>query len=261
MSTIRVTDTNNSVYLYDNDSGLSAGMPIVTKVYTLEELYQVFAETSAKYRLAKSRCKCVAEEITTYCMSHSLRHVDELPQELVALEQKRDSLSDDMYLYETALHGIRGAIKYYQALALNKAIAEVLPRYTGKQAGPKTTKKFWEEVSMRLPNKPLVYRMYYYSITLYDEVTRIENNFYYNDGLTTAGNQFEAQFILNVPSDAFEGKYPRDWLVWATHVNKANSSIREYFETFFKYMTSLQNSLTIGDTPMLSVSQFDLKEK
>lgn len=261
MATIKISDTDSMVHIYPNNDGLSERMPIMTKTYTLEELYEVYSATSDKLKLAKSSYNCAAEEFSDFLRNHKLHELHTNDATFNSLVSKRDDLSDEMHLYEIALHGIKGAIQYYQAVALNDAIARVLPKYSGKQAGPKTKEKFWKEVSKYLPNEPRIYCNYYYSVSVWDAVTGFDFSYYSNDCINTASNQFSDAFSVNVPKDAFEGRYPNNWLVWAMHINRANLNIQLKFDEFYEYMNGLHKSLCIGDTMMLSVSKFDLKEK
>ena len=251
----------NSAFYYINDDGLCSALLIMTKQYTLEELYAVQKETSEQFKRTKNKYVVAADEFSAYLKGHNLRVAHELPEEFNALIEKRDELSDELHLYEIALQGIRGAIRYYQAVALNDAIARVLPKYSGKQAGPKTKEKFWKEVASYLPHEPRLYCNYYYCVSLWDAVTGADNSFYSNDNLNTAGNQFTDKFEVCVPKDAFEGTYPQNWIIWAMHVDRANKNIQTKFEEFYQYMEGLHRCLTIGDTMMLSVSKCDLRER
>ena len=153
-------------------------------------------------------------------------------------------------------------MRYYRALAVEKALAEVLPKYVGKQAGPKTREKFFREIAQFLPNKHSIsYFTNYCSIDVYESVTGVTSTLYVSGELTTRDNQFNPDFAILLPSDAFSGLYPDDWLAWAKHVKAANDSMRERFGEFVSYVRNLNQALTIGYSKMLTISEFDLKER
>ena len=177
------------------------------------------------------------------------------------MNEVHDELHKSVTLCETALDGIRGAIRYYQALKLNEAYTKVLPQYADKQAGPKTKEKFQKEIASYLPNEARIYHNYMYTVSVYDEKLGIDNSFYANEDLTTGGNKFNPNYCILTPSDNFSGHYPVDWLVWAVHVDKANERIQKAFDSLCADIKSLNNSLCIGYTKMLSIAAHDLKLK
>ena len=246
-------------YYYTNDGGLCELFPIQTKEYTLEELYLVLDDMKSKYRLTKSKYDTAEEEITAYVREHTLKDIQVDATEFHDLTYKRDELRGSLTLCETALSGIRGAIRYYQALKLNEAYTKVLPKYADKQAGPKTKEKFQKEIASYLPNEPRIYHNYMYTVSLYDPKLDIDNSFYANEDLTTLGNKFNQQYQILTPSDGFSGHYPVDWLVWAVHVDKANERIQKAFDSLYADIKSLNTSLCIGYTKMLSLAAHDLK--
>ena len=246
-------------YHYTNDGGLCELLPIQTKEYTLEELYLVYDNMKAKHRLTKSKYNTAEEEITAYVRDHTLKDIHVDATEFHDLTHKRDELRKSLTLCETALDGIRGAISYYQALKLNEAYAEVLPKYAEKQAGPKTKEKFQKEIASYLPNEASIYYRYMYTVSLYDPKLDIDNSFYSNEDLTTGGNKFNQAFQILTPSDSFGGHYPVDWLVWALHIEKANERIQKEFDALYDDIKSLNTSLCIGDTKMLSIASRDLR--
>ena len=246
-------------YYYTNDDGLCELLPIQTKEYTLEELYLAYEDMMAEYRLTKSRHNTAEEEITAYVRAHTLKDITVDSTEFNNLTSKRDELRGSLTLYETALDGIRGAIRYYQALKLNEAYAEVLPKYAEKQAGPKTKDKFQKEIARYLPNEARIYHNYTYSVSVYDDKLGIDNSFYSNENLTTSGNKFNPNYCILTPSDSFSGNYPVDWLVWASHIEKANERIKKAFDALYDDIKSLNTSLCIGYTKMLSIAAHDLK--
>ena len=246
-------------YYYTNDGGLCELLPIQTKEYTLEELYLVFDDMKAKYRLTKSKYLTAEEEITAYVREHTLKDIKADATEFHNLTDVRDELRGSLTLCETALDGIRGAIRYYQALKLNEAYAEVLPKYAEKQAGPKTKEKFQKEIASYLPNEARIYHNYMYTVSVYDKKLDIDNSFYANEDLTARGNKFNPNYCILTPSDGFSGHYPVDWLVWALHIEKANERIQKAFDSLYADIKSLNTSLCIGYTKMLSIAQHDLK--
>lgn len=246
-------------YYYTNDDGLCELLPIQTKEYTLEELYLVYDDMKAKHRLTKSKYNTAEEEITAYVRAHTLKDIAVDSTEFNNLKSKRDELRGSLTLCETALDGIRGAIRYYQALKLNEAYTEVLPKYAEKQAGPKTKEKFQKEIASYLPNEAHIYHNYTYSVSVYDEKLGIDNSFYSNENLTTSGNKFNTNYCILTPSDSFSGQYPVDWLVWASHIEKANERIKKAFDALYADIKSLNTSLCIGYTKMMSISAHDLK--
>ena len=246
-------------YYYTNDDGLCELLPIQTKEYTLEELYLVYDDMKSQHLLTKSKYNTADEAITEYVRSHTLKDIHVGSTEFNDLTSKRDELRGSLTLYETALDGIRGAIRYYQALKLNEAYAEVLPKYAEKQAGPKTKEKFQKEIASYLPNESRIYHNYTYSVSVYDDKLGIDNSFYANENLTTSGNKFNQSYRVLTPSDSFSGNYPVDWLVWASHIEKANERIQKAFDALYDDIKSLNTSLCIGYTKMLSISAHDLK--
>ena len=246
-------------YYYTNDGGLCELLPIQTKEYTLEELYLVYDDMKAKHRLTKSKYNTAEEEITAYVREHTLKDIHVDATEFNDLTYKRDELRGSLTLCETALDGIRGAIRYYQALKLNEAYSEVLPKYAEKQAGPKTKEKFQKEIASYLPNEARIYHNYMYTVSVYDEKLGIDNSFYANENLTVSGNKFNPNYCILTPSDNFSGHYPVDWLVWALHIEKANERIQKAFDSLYADIKSLNTSLCIGYTKMLSIAQHDLK--
>ena len=246
-------------YYYKNDDGLCELLPIQTKEYTLEELYLAYEDMKAKHRLTKSKYDTSEEEITTYVRAHTLKDITVDSTDFNNLTSKHDELRGSLTLYETALDGIRGAIRYYRALKLNEAYTEVLPKYAEKQAGPKTRKKFNNEIASYLPNGARIYHIYMYSVSVYDEKLGIDNSFYSNENLTTSGNKFNPNYCILTPSDSFSGNYPVDWLVWASHIEKANERIKKAFDALYDDIKSLNTSLCIGYTKMLSIAAHDLK--
>ena len=246
-------------YYYKNDNGLCELLPIQTKEYTLEELSLVYDDMKSKRRLTKSKYDTSEEEITTYVRAHTLKDITVDSTDFNNLTSKRDELRGSLTLYETALDGIRGAIRYYQALKLNDAYSEVLPKYAEKQAGPKTREKFNKEIASYLPNGARIYHNYTYSVSVYDEKLGIDNSFYSNENLTTSGNKFNPNYCIITPSDSFSGQYPVDWLVWASHIEKANERIKKAFDALYDDIKSLNTSLCIGYTKMLSIAAHDLK--
>ena len=246
-------------YYYTNDDGLCELLPIQTKEYTLDELYLVYDDMKSKHRLTKSKYNTAYEAITTYVHSHTLKEIYVDSTELNDLTSKRDDLRKSLILCETALDGIRGAIRYYQALKLNEAYAEVLPKYAEKQAGPKTKDKFQKEIASYLPNNARIYHNDTYYVSVYDDTLGIDNSFYSNENLATSGNKFNSNYCILTPSDSFSGNYPVDWLVWASHIEKANERIQKAFDALYDDIKSLNTSLCIGYTKMLSISAHDLK--
>lgn len=246
-------------YYYTNDDGLCKLLPIQTKEYTLEELYLVYDAMKAQHRLTKSKYDTSEEEITAYVRNHTLKDIKVDSTEFNDLTSKHDDLRKSLTLCETALEGIRGAIRYYQALKLNEAYTEVLPKYAEKQAGPKTKEKFNKEIASYLPNKARIYHNYTYSVSVYDDKFGIDNSFYSNENLTTSGNKFNTNYCILTPSDSFNGNYPVDWLVWASHIEKANERIQKAFDALYADIKSLNTFLRIGNTKMLSIAAHDLK--
>jgi hypothetical protein len=248
-------------YYYTNDGGLCELFPIKTKEYTLEELYLVYDDMKSKYRLTKSKYHAAEEEVTAYVREHTLKDIQVDATEFHNLTSVQNDLRQSLTLCETALDGIRGAIRYYQAEALNKAYREVLPKYAGKQAGPKTREKFQNEVAQRLPGKARIYHNYLYTVSLYDDTLGLDSHFYANEDLYDTINRFNPEYQILTPSDSFSGHYPVDWVVWAVHVVEANKRIKEAFDKFYNESKSLSTSLCIGNTAMLSVSATDLKSR
>lgn len=246
-------------YYYTNDDGLCELLPIQTKEYTLEELYLVYDDMKSKHRLTKSKYNTSEEEITAYVSAHTLKDIKVDSTEFNNLTSKSDELRRSLTLCETALDGIRGAIRYYQALKLNEAYTEVLPKYAEKQAGPKTREKFNKEIASYLPNEARIYHNYTYSVSVYDDKLGIDNSFYSNENLATSGNKFNPNYCILTPSDSFSGQYPVDWLVWASHIEKANERIQKAFDALYADIKSLNTSLCIGYTKMLSIAAHDLK--
>ena len=246
-------------YYYTNDGGLCELFPIHTKEYTLDELYFVYEDMQARYRLAKSKYLTAEEEITLYVRNHTLKDIAVDAGEFKDMTYQRDELRKSLALCETALDGMRGAIRYYQALKLNEAYAEVLPKYADKQAGPKTKEKFQKEIASYLPNEARIYHNYMYTVSVYDEKLGIDNSFYANEDLTTRGNKFNPNYCILTPSDGFSGHYPVDWLVWAVHIGKANERIQKAFDSLYADIKSLNTSLCIGYTKMLTIAAHDLK--
>lgn len=244
-------------YYYTNDGGLCELLPIQTKEYTLEELYLVYADMKSKYKRTVNKRKVAEDDIYNYVHEHARADIDK--DELHKLNEVHDELCKSVTLCETALDGIRGAIRYYQALKLNEAYAEVLPKYAEKQAGPKTKEKFQKEIASYLPNEARIYHNYMYTVSVYDEKLDIDNSFYANEDLTTRGNKFNPNYCVLTPSDNFSGHYPVDWLVWALHIEKANERIQKEFDSLYADIKSLNTSLCIGYTKMLSIAQHDLK--
>ena len=246
-------------YYYTNDDGLCELFPIQTKEYTLEELYLVYADMKSKYHLTKSKYNAAEEELGAYVREHILNEIELVATEFHDLTYKRDELRGSLTLCETALDGIRGAIRYYQALKLNEAYNAVLPKYAEKQAGPKTKEKFQKEIASYLPNEARIYHNYMYSVSVYDKKLDLDNSFYANEDLTTRGNKFNPNYCILTPSDGFSGHYPVDWLVWAVHIDKANERIQKAFDALYEGIKSLNASLCIGYTKMLSLAAHDLK--
>lgn len=244
-------------YYYSNDGGLCELLPIQTKEYTLEELYLVYDDMKSKYHRTVNKRKVAEDDIYHYIHERARADIDK--DELHKLNEVHDELRKSVALCETALNGIRGAIRYYQALKLNEAYAEVLPKYADKQAGPKTKDKFQKEIASYLPNNARIYHNYMFSVSVYDEKLGIDNSFYANEDLTTMGNKFNTNYCILTPSDGFSGHYPVDWLVWALHIEKANERIQKAFDSLYADIKSLNTSLCIGYTKMLSISQHDLK--
>lgn len=244
-------------YYYTNDGGLCELFPIQTKEYTLEELYLVYDDMKAKYKRTANKRKVAEDDIYHYIHEHARADIDK--DELHKLNEVHDELRGSLTLCETALDGIRGAIRYYQALKLNEAYAEVLPKYAEKQAGPKTKEKFQKEIASYLPNEPRIYHNYMYTVSVYDEKLGIDNSFYANEDLTTTGNKFNQQYQILTPSDGFSGHYPVDWLVWGLHIETANERIQKAFDALCADIKSLNTSLCIGYTRMLSLAAHDLK--
>lgn len=248
-------------YTYNHDNGMCESMPLIVKPYTLEELYQVYDDMKAKHKLAKCKYNTAEEELTQYVRAHSLSDIKVDATEFKALKERSEWTKQDCDVYALALDGIRGAIRYYQAMRLNEAYAEVLPKYAGKQAGPKTRGKFQKEIAGFFPNKVSIYHNYMYSVSLSDEKLGIDNSFYANEDLTTRGNQFNPDYCILLPSDSFSGHYPENWLVWATHVQSANAHIKELFDSVYNEIQSINRSLSIGYTKMLTVSHTSLQER
>lgn len=244
-------------YYYTNDDGLCELLPIQTKEYTLEELYLVYEDMQSKYKRTVNKRKLAEDDIYHYIHEHARADIDK--DELHKLNEEHDELRKSVTLCETALSGIRGALRYYQALRLNEAYTKVLPKYVDKQAGPKTKEKFQKEIASYLPNEPRIYHNYMYTVSLYDPKLDIDNSFYANEDLTTRGNKFNPQYQILTPSDGFSGHYPVDWLVWAVHVDKANERIQKAFDALYDDIKSLNSSLCIGYTKMLSIAQHALK--
>lgn len=253
--------TSFTVYRYENDNGMCDTLPLKLRRYTLKELYQIYKVYQDAYRLVNSRVNNAEEELSAYVRSHTFEQLKVSADELNKLRERCDKNHDDKALYTTALDGIRGAIHYYRALAVEKALEEVLPKYAGKQAGPKTREKFFREVAKFLPNEPSIYYTYFSSIEVYDSVTGVISKLYSSGELTTIDNQFNPDFAILLPSDAFSGLYPDDWLAWAKHVQAANNSMRERFGEFVSYVRNLNQALTIGYSKMLTISEFALKER
>ena len=253
--------TKLTVCRYENDNGMCDTLPLKLRRYALEELYQIYKEYQDTYKLVNSRVNNAEEELSAYVRSRTFEQLKVSADELNKLRERCEKNHDDKCLYMTALDGIRGAIHYYRALAVEKALEEVLPKYAGKQAGPKTREKFFREVAQFLPNKPSIYCTYFSSIEVYDSATCVVSKVYTSGELATRDNQFNPDFALLLPSDSFSGAYPADWLAWATHVQAANNSIRERFGEFVSYVRNLNQALTIGDSKMLTISEFDLKER
>ena len=246
-------------YYYTNDDGLCELLPIQTKEYTLEELYLVYDYMKSQHRQTKSKYNTADEEITEYVRSHTLKDIHVDSTEFNDLTSKSDKLCKSLTLCETALDGIRGAIRYYQALKLNEAYNAVLPKYAEKQAGPKTREKFQKEIASYLPNTPRIYHSSMYSMSVYDDKLGIDNNFYANESAFTTDNKFNPSYRVITPSDSFSGNYPVDWLVWASHIEKANERIQKAFDALYADIKSLNTSLCIGDTKMLSIAAHNLK--
>ena len=244
-------------YYYTNDGGLCELLPIQTKEYTLEELYLVYDDMKSKYHRTVNKRKVAEDDIYHYINERTRADIDK--DELHKLNEVHDELRKSLALCETALNGIRGAIRYYQALKLNEAYASVLPKYAEKQAGPKTRDKFQKEIASYLPNEARIYHNYMYSVSVYDEKVGIDNSFYANEDLTTLGNKFNPTYCILTPSDGFSGHYPVDWLVWALHIERANERIQRAFDSLYADIKSLNSSLCIGYTKMLSLSIHDLK--
>ena len=246
-------------YYYTNDDGLCELLPIKTKEYTLEELYLVYDDMKSKHRLTKSKYDTSEEEITAYVRKHTFKDITVDATDFNNLTSKHDELRKNLTLCETALDGIRGAIRYYQALKLNDAYSEVLPKYSEKQAGPKTREKFNKEIASYLPNMPRIYYGYMHSVSVYDDKLGIDNNFYANESAFTTDNKFNPSYRVLTLSDSFSGKYPVDWLVWASHIEKANERIKKAFDALYDDIKSLNTSLRIGATKMLSIAAHNLK--
>lgn len=244
-------------YYYTNDGGLCELLPIQTKEYTLEELYLVYDDMKSKYKRTVNKRKVAEDDIYNYIHEHARADIDK--DELHILNEIHNELRKSVALCETALDGIRGAIRYYQALKLNEAYAEVLPKYAEKQAGPKTKEKFQKEIASYLPNEARIYHNYMYTVSVYDEKLGIDNSFYANENLIVSGNKFNQNYCVLTPSDGFSGHYPVDWLVWELHIEQANERIQKAFDALYDDIESLKTSLCIGDTKMLSLSIRDLK--
>lgn len=244
-------------YYYTNDGGLCELFPIQTKEYTLEELYLVYDDMKSKYKRTANKRKVAEDDIYHYIHEHARADIDK--DELHKLNEVHDELRKSVALCETALDGIRGAIRYYQALKLNEAYNAVLPKYAEKQAGPKTKEKFQKEIASYLPNEPRIYHNYMYTVFLYDEKLGIDNSFYANEDLTISGNKFNPNYCVLTPSDGFSGHYPENWLVWGLHIEKANERIQKAFDALYADIKSLNTSLCIGYTKMLSLAAHDLK--
>lgn len=253
--------TDRCRYTYNHDNGLCESMPLIVKPYTLEELCKVYEDMKAKHRLAKSKYTTAEEAVKQYVMATTLKEIHADATEYNALRDKRDECKKDADTYQLALNGIHGAIRYYQALRLNEAYRAVLPKYAGKQAGPKTKEKFQKEVASYLNNRVRIYHNYMYSVSVYDEVLGLDNTFYANEDLTTRGNQFNQNYCILLPSDAFSGHYPQDWLVWAMHVQNANDHIKEAFDALYNEISGLRTALCIGNTKMFHISVYDLKQQ
>lgn len=250
-----------ATYTYANDNNLCAQFPIATKEYTLTEIYDELRNMKERVAHSKAHVACAEADLTMYVKEHTLKDIQVDATEFHRLQKSRDERKADLELLTIALEGIRGAIRYYQAEALNKAYREVLPKYAGKQAGPKTREKFQNEVAQRLPGKARIYHNYMYSVSLYDDTLGLDNSFYANEDLYDTINRFNPEYQILTPSDSFSGHYPVDWVVWAVHVVEANKRIKEAFDKFYNESKSLSTSLCIGNTAMLSVSATDLKSR
>jgi hypothetical protein len=77
--------------------------------------------------------------------------------------------------------------------------------------------------------------------------------------LTISGNKFNPNYCVLTPSDSFGGHYPVNWLVWGLHIEKANERIQKAFDALYADIKSLNTSLCIGYTKMLSLAMHDLK--
>ena len=95
-------------------------------------------------------------------------------------------------------------------------------------------------------------------ITIYDTDIYVDVSMYTTGELGTNDGFFNQEFRVLVPNDAFNGFYPEDWLVWATHVKAANNYITEKFEEFYNLASELNNDLCIGYTQMCNVPKHAL---
>lgn len=252
------------VYTYDHDCGMCSSDPLMTKRYTLEEICEKYLEVKRERDVVKLEYEQAQTAMRLFINKVNVRDVtqdSDLTVELHKLSDAKNEWNDALKLWDTALEGLRGAIRYYQALRLNTALDEVLPKYKGKRAGPKTREKFRKEIARYFPNNPNVYEHYSRTITVYDDVLHVDNSFYSTCELGDNNGYFNMDFRVDVPTDAFNGFYPENWINWATHVQAANFRIAEAFENFYNVTSILNKSLCIGYTKMLQVPKYALKEQ
>ena len=116
-----------ATYTYANDNNLCAQFPIATKEYTLTEIYDELRNMKERVAHSKAHVACAKSDLTMYVKEHTLKDIQVDATEFHQLQKSRDERKADLELLTIALEGIRGAIRYYQAEALNKAYREVLP--------------------------------------------------------------------------------------------------------------------------------------
>lgn len=256
--------TQRMLYTYDYDCGMCASDPLMTKRYTLEEICEKYLEVKRERGTVKLEYEQAQTAMRLFINKVNVRDItqdSDLTVELHKLSDAENEWKDALKLWDTALEGLRGAIRYYQALRMNTALDEVLPKYEGKRAGPKTREKFRKEIARYFPNNPNVYEHYNMTITVYDDILHVDNAFYTTGELGDSNGYFDMDFRVYVPTDSFNGFYPENWINWATHVQAANARIEEEFESFYNTASSLNKSLCIGYTKMLQVPKYALKEQ
>ena len=237
------------VYTYDHDCGMCSNDPLMTKRYTLEEICEKYLEVKRERSTVKLEYEQAQTAMRLFVNKVNMRDIKQdsnLTVEWHKLADAENEWADALKLWDTALEGLRGAIRYYQALRLNDALEEVLPKYEGKRAGP---------------NNPNVDEHYSMTITVYDDVLHVDNPFYTTGELGDNSGYFNMNFRVHVPTDAFNGFYPENWINWATHVQAANARIAKEFENFYNVTSSLNKSLCIGYTKMFQVPKYALKEQ